>query len=132
MENALAKLWEMYEECKRNKIGDNLTSSFAVHNLTQQKIKLQANYERLVEDVNGLLDAQQKRAQMERKPYQSKLQEEYEMVKNLTAAQDSVIRNMKLKLTEEKNKMHATITELEKVVQKNNVKLDGIKAILDK
>ncbi|XP_044423101.1 uncharacterized protein [Triticum aestivum] len=65
MENALTKLWDKYEECRRSKIEDNLESSFAVHNLTQQKIKLQASYERLVEDVNGLLDAQEQRAQME-------------------------------------------------------------------
>ena len=61
MENALTKLWDKYEECRRSKIEDNLESSFAVHNLTQQKIKLQASYERLVEDVNGLLDAQEQR-----------------------------------------------------------------------
>ncbi|XP_020147174.1 uncharacterized protein [Aegilops tauschii subsp. strangulata] len=40
MENALTKLWNKYEECKRSKIEDNLTSSFVVQNLTQQKIKL--------------------------------------------------------------------------------------------
>ena len=61
----MTKLWDKYEECRRSKIEDNLESSFAVHNLTQQKIKLQASYERLVEDVNGLLDAQEQRAQME-------------------------------------------------------------------
>ena len=61
MENALTKLCDKYEECRRSKIEDNLESSFAVHNLTQQKIKLQASYERLVEDVNGLLDAQEQR-----------------------------------------------------------------------
>uniref|UniRef100_A0A8R7Q0D4 GRF-type domain-containing protein n=1 Tax=Triticum urartu TaxID=4572 RepID=A0A8R7Q0D4_TRIUA len=66
MENALTKLWDKYEECRRSKIEDNLESSFAVHNLTQQKIKLQASYERLVEDVNGLLDAQEQRARLER------------------------------------------------------------------
>jgi hypothetical protein len=53
------------------------------------------------------------------------------MVKNLTEAQANVIRNMKLKLTEEKKKMQATSTELEMAVEKNKVKLDGIKAILD-
>ena len=136
MENALTKLWDKYEECRRSKIEDNLESSFAVHNLTQQKIKLQASYERLVEDVNGLLDAQEQRARMERgkmqnKPDESKLQEKYEILKNLTVAQAKVIRNMKLKLVEEKIKLQAHIDELEKVVEQTKLKLNGIKAILD-
>ncbi|XP_020153957.1 uncharacterized protein [Aegilops tauschii subsp. strangulata] len=75
-----------------------------------KKIKLQESYERLVEDVNSLLDAQEQRAQMERgkmqnKPDESKLQEKYDMLKNLTVAQANVIRNMKLKLAEEKIKL---------------------------
>ena len=136
MENALTKLWDKYEECGRSKIEDNLESSFVVHNLTQQKIKLQASYERLVEDVNGLLDAQEQRAQMERgkmqnKPDESKLQEKYDMLKNLTVAQANVIRNMKLKLAEEKIKLQAHIDELEKVAEQTKLKLNGIKAILD-
>ncbi|KAF7012931.1 unnamed protein product [Triticum aestivum] len=131
MENALANLWEMYEECQGNKIEENLMSSFVVHSLTQEKIKLQASYERLVKDVNALLDAQEQRAQMEKKPDESKLQEKYDMVKNLIAAKASVIKNMKLKLTEEKKKMQATITGLEKAVEKNKVKLVRIKAILE-
>ena len=132
----MTKLWDKYEECRRSKIEDNLESSFAVHNLTQQKIKLQASYERLVEDVNGLLDAQEQRAQLERgkmqnKPDESKLQEKYDMLKNLTVAQANVIRNMKLKLAEEKIKLQAHIDELEKVAEQTKLKLNGIKAILD-
>ena len=132
----MTKLWDKYEECRRSKIEDNLESSFAVHNLTQQKIKLQASYERLVEDVNDLLDAQEQRAQMERgkmqnKPDESKLQEKYDMLKNLTVAQANVIRNMKLKLAEEKIKLQAHIDELEKVAEQTKLKLNGIKAILD-
>ena len=132
----MTKLWDKYEECRRSKIEDNLESSFAVHNLTQQKIKLQASYERLVEDVNGLLDAKEQRAQLERgkmqnKPDESKLQEKYDMLKNLTVAQANVIRNMKLKLAEEKIKLQAHINELEKVVEQTKLKLNGIKAILD-
>ncbi|KAE8800021.1 hypothetical protein D1007_24497 [Hordeum vulgare] len=73
MGNALAKLWDMYEECKRNKIEDNLMNSFVVHNLTRKKIKLHASYEKLVEDVNALLDAHEQRARMERKPDKRKL-----------------------------------------------------------
>lgn len=130
MENALAKLWDMYEQSKINRTEDNLMNSFAVHQLTQEKIKLQASYEKLVEDVQALLDENEKRAQIESKPDESKLQEKYDMVKNLTVAQASVIRNMKLKLAEEKTKLQAHIDELEKVVEETKVKLDGIKSIL--
>ena len=41
--------------------------SFAVHDLTQEKKKLPESYEKLVEDVNGLLDAQERRAEVEGK-----------------------------------------------------------------
>ncbi|XP_020151694.1 uncharacterized protein [Aegilops tauschii subsp. strangulata] len=80
MENALSKLWDMYEESKRNRTEDNLMNSFVVHKLTQEKIKLQASYERLVEDVQALLDENERRAQMKSKPDKSKLQEKYDML----------------------------------------------------
>ncbi|KAI4987158.1 hypothetical protein ZWY2020_019958 [Hordeum vulgare] len=59
MEDALAKLWDMYKYCKKKRIEDNLINSFDIHTLKEEKIKLQATYERLVEDVNGLLDARE-------------------------------------------------------------------------
>ena len=68
---------------------------------------------------------------MERKPDESNLQEKYDMVKDLTVSQATVIRNMKLKLAEEKTKLQAHIDELEKVVEQTKAKLNGIKAILD-
>ncbi|XBI53000.1 hypothetical protein VPH35_035294 [Triticum aestivum] len=131
MENALSKLWDMYEQSKRNRTEDNLMNSFAVHKLTQEKIKLQASYDKLVGDVQALLDENERRAQMERKPDESKLQEKYDMVKNMTVSQASVIWNMKLKLAEEKSKLQGHIDELEKVVEQTKAKLNGIKAMLD-
>ena len=68
---------------------------------------------------------------MQNKPDESKLQEKYDMLKNLTVAQANVIRNMKLKLAEEKIKLQAHIDELEKVAEQTKLKLNGIKAILD-
>ncbi|XBJ06259.1 hypothetical protein VPH35_024907 [Triticum aestivum] len=61
MEKVLAKLWDMYEEIKSAGTNDNLESSFAIHNLTDEKKKLRENYDRLYADVNALLDAQQQR-----------------------------------------------------------------------
>ena len=68
---------------------------------------------------------------MQNKPDESKLQEKYDMLKNLTVAQANVIRNMKLKLAEEKIKLQAHIDELEKVAEQTKLKLNGIKALLD-
>ena len=132
LENVLHKLWLMYEDNKIQRAEDTLMNSFEVHNLTQEKKKLQASYEKLVEDVNALVDAQQRRVEIEKTDADTKkLEEKYEMVKNLVAAQASVIRNMKLKLAEEKIKLQAHIHELEKVAEQTKLKLNGIKAILD-
>ena len=86
----------------------------------------------MVEDVNGLLDAQERRGEVERKDVEtSKLQEKYDMVKNLAAAQATVIRNMKLKLAEERKNLEKQIDELKKTVEESNVKLRGVKAIIN-
>ncbi|XBH89506.1 hypothetical protein VPH35_081387 [Triticum aestivum] len=60
-EPALAKLWDMYEESKSGRTNDNMESSFVIHNLTEEKKKLQENYDSLYADVNALLDARQQR-----------------------------------------------------------------------
>ncbi|KAM3196234.1 hypothetical protein ACQJBY_072093 [Aegilops geniculata] len=146
LENALHKLWLMYEDNKRQRAEDTLMNSFEVHNLTQEKKKLEASYQKLVEDVNAFVDAQQHRVEIEKTDaYTKKLEEKYEMVKNLAAAQASVIRNMKLKLAEERKNLQIQIDELQKSVEESNVKLhesnvklkesnlklQGIKAILN-
>ncbi|VAH71683.1 unnamed protein product [Triticum turgidum subsp. durum] len=113
LENALSKLWFMYEQTKRDRTEDNLLHSFTVHGLTKDKKKLQESYDKFVEVVNGLLDAQERRAEVERKDLQSnKLQDKYDMVKNLAASQASVIRNMKLKLAKERKNLYIHIDEL--------------------
>jgi chromosome segregation ATPase len=135
MEKALAKLWDMYEESKTTRTNDNLESSFTIHNLTEEKKKLQENYEKLVGDVNALLDAQEQRAvqlnyQQEQKDNadvniselenevgnlkaelskkdeeNSKLQQKYETVKNIAASQGNVIRNLKFNHLKEKERL---------------------------
>ncbi|KAE8777919.1 hypothetical protein D1007_49277 [Hordeum vulgare] len=124
LENALSKLWSMYEQSKIDMTKDKLMNLFAVHNLTQEKKKLQDNYEKLVEDVNGLLNALERRADVETKDLENnKLQEKYDMVKNLVAAQAGVIRNMKRKLAKERNNLQIHSDELQKTVEQSNVKL---------
>ena len=58
LQNALHKLWLLYEDCQRANRMACLEHSSLVHNLTSQKNKLQETYEKLVEDVNNLLDTQ--------------------------------------------------------------------------
>ncbi|KAI5019162.1 hypothetical protein ZWY2020_044050 [Hordeum vulgare] len=82
------------------------------------------NYEKLVEDVNGLLNALERRADVETKDLENnKLQEKYDMVKNLVAAQAGVIRNMKRKLAKERNNLQIHSDELQKTVEQSSVKL---------
>ncbi|XBJ20726.1 hypothetical protein VPH35_011506 [Triticum aestivum] len=108
-----------------------LMHSFVVHDLTEEKKKLQAAYEKLVEDVNALMDAQEQRAVIQRKDAETtKLQEKYDTVKNIADAQATIIRNMKLKLAEERKNLQIHIDELKKTVE-SNVKLEGIKAIIN-
>ncbi|KAE8771956.1 hypothetical protein D1007_56112 [Hordeum vulgare] len=100
--------------------------------LSKESTLAEDSYDKLVEDVNGLLDARERRAEVERKDLESsKLQEKYDMVNNPAAAQVGVIRNMKLKLAEERKNLQIHIDELQKLVEQSNVKLEGIKAIIN-
>nr|XP_040244067.1 uncharacterized protein LOC109731534 [Aegilops tauschii subsp. strangulata] len=125
MQNALLKLWEMYQDSKSDRRKDNLESSLTIHHLTEEKNKLEANYDKLVEDVHELLNAQEDRVldfrylqsksaedrnaevinsvvsdmktEMEKKEAEIfKLQGKYEVLMNLTKAQGTVIRNLKV------------------------------------
>ncbi|KAE8804742.1 hypothetical protein D1007_19305 [Hordeum vulgare] len=61
MQNALFKLWEMLEDNKSGRRDDNLGNSLKIHHLTKEKRNLDATYDKLVEDVNQLLNAQEER-----------------------------------------------------------------------
>ncbi|XBJ10928.1 hypothetical protein VPH35_015696 [Triticum aestivum] len=121
-EKALAKLWDMYEEIKSARTNDNLESSFAIHNLTEEKKKLQENYDSLYADlskkeeekkklqenyaslyadVNSLLDAQQQRGV---ELNNQKDQKEYVDVKIVEL--ETIVGNLKVELskTEEEEK----------------------------
>ncbi|KAI4998688.1 hypothetical protein ZWY2020_054030 [Hordeum vulgare] len=74
----------------------------------------------------------ERRAEVERKDLESsKLQEKYDMVKNLAVAQAGIIRNMKRKLDKERKNLQIHIDELQKSVEQCNVKLEGIKVIIN-
>ncbi|KAE8784506.1 hypothetical protein D1007_41949 [Hordeum vulgare] len=115
MQNALLKLWEMLQDNKSARRDDNLENSLKIHHLTEEKINLDANYEKLVEDVNQLL--------------------------NLAEAQGRVIRTQKAnhlkekeKLTEENYNLKLQVDKLSKYEDKLNdeivvlnLHIDGLK-----
>nr|XP_020147923.1 uncharacterized protein LOC109733142 [Aegilops tauschii subsp. strangulata] len=114
----------MVEDSRSARVNDNLESSFTIHHLTEEKNKLEANYDKLVQDVHELMSFQEERvvdfrhlqsaityhhecrselvadmkAQMAKRDAESeKLKQNYEVLLNLTRAQATVIRNLKLK-----------------------------------
>ncbi|KAE8815055.1 hypothetical protein D1007_07558 [Hordeum vulgare] len=86
MQNALLKLWEKLEDNKSARRDDNLENSLKIHHLTEEKRNLDANYDKLVEDVNQLL--------------------------NLAEAQGGVIRTQKANHLKEKDKLNDEILVL--------------------
>ncbi|XP_073355679.1 uncharacterized protein [Aegilops tauschii subsp. strangulata] len=140
MENALLKLWSMVEESKSARVNDNLQSALTIHQLTEEKNKLDADYDKLVKDVHQLVDFQQDRvvdfsylqsavtyqhqcraelvagmnAEMAKKDAATqKLQQKYELLCNLTSAQATVIQNLKLKNMKEKELLSEARMNLE-------------------
>ncbi|XBH89273.1 hypothetical protein VPH35_081213 [Triticum aestivum] len=124
MQNALLKLWAMVEDSRSARVNDNLESSFTIHHLTEEKNKLEANYDKLVQDVHELMNFQEERvvdfrhlqsaityqhecrselvadmkAHMAKRDVESeKLKQNYEVLLNLKRAQATVIQNLKLK-----------------------------------
>ena len=61
MQNALLKLWAMVEDTKSARVNDNLESALTIHHLTEEKNKLDADYDKLVKDVHQLVDFQEER-----------------------------------------------------------------------
>ncbi|KAE8786258.1 Anthocyanin 3'-O-beta-glucosyltransferase [Hordeum vulgare] len=82
----IVKLWEMLEDSKSARRDDNLENSLKIHHLTEEKRNLDANYDKLVEDVNQLL--------------------------NLGEAQGGVIRTQKANHLKEKDKLNDEILVL--------------------
>ncbi|XBI09101.1 hypothetical protein VPH35_136734 [Triticum aestivum] len=124
MQNALLKLWAMVEDSRSARVNDNLESSFTIHHLTEEKNKLEANYDKLVQDVHELMSFQEERvvdfrhlqsaityqhecrselvadmkAHMAKRDAESeKLKQNYEVLLNLIRSQATVIQNLKLK-----------------------------------
>ena len=139
MQNALLKLWEMYHDSKSDRRKDNLESSLAIHHLTEEKNNLEANYDKLVEDVHQLFNAQEDRmvdfsylqakmqnvhvsdsvvsdmkTEMGKKDAEIfKLQEKYKVLMNLTQSQGTCIRNLKFNHLKEKEVLSTSTRNLQ-------------------
>ncbi|KAI5021478.1 hypothetical protein ZWY2020_058208 [Hordeum vulgare] len=131
MQNALLKLWEMLEDNKSGRRDDNLENSLKIHHLREEKRNLDANYEKLVEDVNQLLNAQEERvmdlsymnvnahggesssfamsvmkSEIEKKEVEiMEVKGKYSVLMNLAEAQGRVIRTQKANHLKEKEKL---------------------------
>ncbi|KAE8809161.1 hypothetical protein D1007_14205 [Hordeum vulgare] len=80
------KLWEMLEDSKSARRDDNLVNSLKIHHLIEEKRNLDANYDKLLKDVNQLL--------------------------NLAEAHGGVIRTQKANHLKEKDKLNDEILVL--------------------
>ncbi|KAE8781856.1 hypothetical protein D1007_44795 [Hordeum vulgare] len=100
MQNALLKLWGMLEDSKSARRDDNLENSLKNHHLTEEKRNLDANYDKLVEDVNQLV--------------------------NLAEAQGGVIRTQKANHLKEKDKLNDEILVLNLHIDGLNKRIENL------
>ncbi|VAI54640.1 unnamed protein product [Triticum turgidum subsp. durum] len=130
LQNAIHKLWLMYEHSQHDNKMACLEHSSTVHNLTQQKKELQETYEKLVEDVNNLLDYKDSQPEVNQKndaenisvSVESSMTKDAEIkklkvvvdqLKQIHVAQASVIRNLKFNHLKEKEKLSSDKRMLE-------------------
>ncbi|KAI4979206.1 hypothetical protein ZWY2020_015959 [Hordeum vulgare] len=128
----------MHEDSRSGRRKDNLESSRKIHHLTEEKINLDANYDKLVEDVNQFLNAQEDsvmdfgylhaklkgaggssatvagmKIEIEKKEAEKmELQKKYGVQMNLLEAQGRVIRNLKMNHLKEKGMLSEEIGNL--------------------
>ena len=121
----------MLEDSKSARRDDNLENSLKIHHLTEEKRNLDANYDKLVEDVNQLLNAREERvmdlsymkvnghgaersssavsvmkSEIEKKEAKiSEVKGKYSVLMDLAEAQGRVIRTQKANHLKEKEKL---------------------------
>ncbi|XBJ24899.1 hypothetical protein VPH35_002677 [Triticum aestivum] len=130
LQNAIHKLWLMYEYSQHENRMACLEHASTVHNLTQQKKELQETYEKLVEDVNNLLDYKDSQPEINQKndadnisvSVESSMTKDAEIkklkaivdqLKQIHVAQATVIRNLKFNHLKEKEKLSSDKRTLE-------------------
>uniref|UniRef100_A0A8I6XSJ2 Uncharacterized protein n=1 Tax=Hordeum vulgare subsp. vulgare TaxID=112509 RepID=A0A8I6XSJ2_HORVV len=132
MQNALLKLWEMLEDSKSARRDDNLENSLKIHHHTEEKRNLDANYDKLVEDVNQLLNLAEAqggviRTQKANHLKEDKLNDEI-LVLNLHI--DGLKKGIE-NLIKRRDELKIQIANQLKALEKNQEKLKMIRDILD-
>uniref|UniRef100_A0A8I6XNX8 GRF-type domain-containing protein n=1 Tax=Hordeum vulgare subsp. vulgare TaxID=112509 RepID=A0A8I6XNX8_HORVV len=150
MQNALLKLWQMYEDAKAYRRSDNLNSALTIQTLTCEKKSLEDKFQELAKHVDTLFQAQETRtkehlyvvseykkefeeqkAEIARKEGENqKLNEKYVILENLSRAQGKMIKNVKCnhlkekeRLIEERRKMKLQISQLHEVLANSEAQI---------
>ncbi|KAE8793052.1 hypothetical protein D1007_32369 [Hordeum vulgare] len=143
MQNALLKLWEMLEDNKSARRDDNLENSLKIHHLTEEKRNLDANYDKLVEDVNQLLNLAEAQGMVIRTQKENHLKEKEKLIEenyNLKLQVDKLSKSEEkidgLKkgienLIKRRDELKIQIADQLKALEKNQEKLKMIRDILD-
>ncbi|KAE8772628.1 hypothetical protein D1007_55356 [Hordeum vulgare] len=133
MQNALLKLWGMLEDTKSARRDDNLENSQKIQHLTEEKRNLDANYDKLVEDVNQLLylaEAQREVIRTEKANHlkdKDKLNDEILVLNLYIDGLKKAIEN----LIKRRDELKIQIADQLKALEKNKEKLKMIRDILD-
>ncbi|KAE8815060.1 hypothetical protein D1007_07564 [Hordeum vulgare] len=133
MQNALLKLWEMLEDNKSARRDDNLENSLKIHHLTEEKRNLDANYEKLVEDVNQLLNLAEAQGGVIRTQKANHLKEKDKLNDEILVLNlhiDGLKKGIE-NLIKRKDELKIQIVDQLKALEKNQEKLKMIRDILD-
>ncbi|KAE8809353.1 hypothetical protein D1007_14032 [Hordeum vulgare] len=149
-QNALLKLWQMYEDAKAYRRSDNLNSVLTIQTLTCEKKSLEDKFQELAKHVDTLFQAQETRtkehlyvvreykkefegrkAEIARKEGENqKLNEKYVILHNLSKAQGKMIQNLKCnhlkekeRLIEERRNMQLQISHLHEVLANSEAEI---------
>ncbi|XBH79021.1 hypothetical protein VPH35_105099 [Triticum aestivum] len=140
MENALLKLWSMVEESKCVRVNDNLESALTIHHSTEEKNKVDADYDK-AELVAGMKAEMAKKDEVTEKLQQkmnlelknaefTKFEEKLTQEKLELKFQVADLLKLKENHNEEKYMQELKICELMMAEEKLKEKIKGIQAIL--
>ncbi|KAE8807631.1 hypothetical protein D1007_16010 [Hordeum vulgare] len=133
MQNALLKLWELLEDSKSARRDDNLENSLKIHHLTEEKSNLDANYDKLLEDVNQLLNHAEAQGGVIRTQKANHLKEKDKLNDEILVLNlhiDGLKKGIE-SLIKCRDEMKIQIVDQLKALEKNQEKLKMIRDILD-
>ena len=125
MQNALLKLWKVYEDAKDDRRSDNLQSALTIQTLTCEKKFLDDKFHELSKEVETLFQSHDSRraehlylateynkeyevqkAEIARKEGEiERLNQKYVIMQNLSRAQGKMIQNLKWDHLKEKERL---------------------------